>query len=43
MNSDCNLSDADYPLPGNDASARSIYFFVSEIVSAYLDGKSGKK
>lgn len=42
MNSDCDLSDADYPLPGNDASVRSISFFVSEIVDAYLEGKSGK-
>lgn len=35
MNSDCNLKDADFPIPGNDASAGSIRFIVEKIVEAY--------
>ncbi len=37
-NSDCNLSDVDYPIPGNDSARASIEFFVHEIVSAYKKG-----
>ncbi len=36
---DCNISDVEYPIPGNDATRKSIEFFVSEIVEAYNTGK----
>ncbi len=39
VNSDCDLSEIAYPIPGNDSSRSSIEFFVHEIVSAYRDGK----
>jgi len=42
MNSDCNISDADYPIIANDASKNSIAFFVEKIASAYKDGLSHK-
>ena len=35
MNTDCNLKDADYPIPGNDASVASIQFILNQLVSAY--------
>lgn len=38
-NTDVNLRAVDYPIPGNDASRKSISFFVDEIVSAYENGK----
>lgn len=34
INSDCNLRDADFPIPGNDASVASIRFVTGELVSA---------
>lgn len=37
--SDCNIKDIDYPIIGNDASQRSIQFFVNEIVKAYSISK----
>ena len=37
-NTDCDLSDVTYPIPGNDASAKSISFFVQEIAAAYKAG-----
>lgn len=43
-NSDCNLSDVDYPIPGNDSNFASIKFFVNEIQKAYEEGlKTVKK
>lgn len=36
--SDCNLSEVDYPIPGNDSSIASITYFVKEIASAYKEG-----
>jgi small subunit ribosomal protein S2 len=39
-NSDCNLREADYSIPGNDSSVSSITFFVSQIVQAYKDGRT---
>jgi small subunit ribosomal protein S2 len=37
--SDCDISEADYPIVGNDSSKSSIEFFVREIVNAYNEGK----
>jgi small subunit ribosomal protein S2 len=37
-NSDCNLTEIDYPIPANDASLKSITYFVDEVVGAYRDG-----
>lgn len=41
-NSDCNLREADYAIPGNDSSVSSIAFFVAQIVQAYKDGRESK-
>jgi small subunit ribosomal protein S2 len=38
LNSDCDLTEVDYPIPGNDSSRASIEYFVHEIVSAYRGG-----
>ena len=37
--SDCNLLEVEHPIPGNDASLKSIEYFVNEIVSAVEEGK----
>jgi small subunit ribosomal protein S2 len=42
LNSDCNAGEIDYPIPANDASMKSIEFFVNEIVSAYKEGMKNK-
>lgn len=42
-NSDCDLSMIAYPIPANDATAKSISFFTSEIVAAIEEGKSASK
>ncbi|MHB1117960.1 MAG: 30S ribosomal protein S2 [Minisyncoccota bacterium] len=39
-NSDCNLREVDYAIPGNDSSVSSISFFVSQIVNAYKSGRT---
>lgn len=36
---DCDLSQVNYPIPANDASAASISFFLSEIAQAYSSSK----
>ena len=38
-NSDCDISDINYPIVGNDGSRQSIQFFVNEISKAYQAGK----
>ena len=38
-NTDCNITELDYPIIGNDASVESIAFFVMEIAKAYQKGK----
>ncbi len=38
LNSDCNLREVEYPVPGNDSLKSSIAVFLDEIVSAYEDG-----
>jgi small subunit ribosomal protein S2 len=35
MNTDCELSDAEYPVPGNDASAASVKYILNELTTAY--------
>lgn len=40
LGSDCDFTDAEYPVPGNDASIRSIAFFIDSIVWAYKEGKN---
>ena len=40
MGSDCNFKDADYPIPGNDASIASVAFFVDKITWAYKEGRN---
>jgi len=37
-NTDCDMSEVTYPIPGNDASAKSISYFVQEIAAAYKTG-----
>lgn len=36
--SDCDMSEADYPIPANDSSVSSIKFFVEAIAEAYKEG-----
>jgi small subunit ribosomal protein S2 len=38
VNTDCDLRDSDFPIPGNDASVASIRFIASELVSALRVG-----
>ena len=37
-NSDCDISDIAFPIPGNDTNIKSIGFFVDEIAGAYTEG-----
>lgn len=39
-NSDCNLKEVEFPIPGNDSSVSSISFFVGQIVQAFKDGRN---
>lgn len=41
--SDCDISDINYPIIGNDTSKMSIQYFVDEISKAYQEGKVTKK
>jgi len=43
LSSDCNLSEVDYPILGNDSSKGSITFFIKEITSAYEAGRLASK
>jgi small subunit ribosomal protein S2 len=36
--SDCNLKDALYPIPGNDAAKASIEYFVAQVAAAFKKG-----
>ena len=38
LNSDCNPSDINYPVPGNDNSRTSISYFLGEFAKAYKEG-----
>ena len=42
-NSDCNITDIDYPIAANDSSRASIQFFTERIVEAYKSGLGSKK
>ncbi len=41
-NSDCDLTDVDYPIPANDSARKSIALIVHEIADAYLAGQNEK-
>lgn len=41
-NTDCDISFIDFPIPANDAVAKSITFFVHEITEAYKKGMTKK-
>lgn len=36
--SDCNISEVDYPIVGNDASLSSVNYIVGQVVEAYKEG-----
>lgn len=38
LNSDSNLNDVDYPIVANDATQKSIKFFIDEIITSYKEG-----
>jgi small subunit ribosomal protein S2 len=40
MSSDCDLSDATYPIVANDASRETVRYIVHELVSALREGRS---
>jgi len=42
MNSDCDLSEVQYPIVGNDANRESVKFFLNQVVEAYKEGTQGK-
>lgn len=42
-NSDCNLNEVTYAIPGNDAAVESITFFVNEIAEAYQEGRTARQ
>ncbi len=37
-NSDCDITQITYPIPGNDAASKSIAFYVEEVARAYREG-----
>ena len=39
-NSDCNLKEVNFPIPGNDSSLSSITFFIGQIVEAFKAGRA---
>ena len=43
LNSDCDLSEVDYPIVANDSAMSSISFFVQKIIEAYEEGQKDKK
>jgi small subunit ribosomal protein S2 len=40
MSSDCDMDTVQYPIPGNDASALSVQYYVKEIAESYRMGKT---
>lgn len=42
-NSDCDITGLTWPIIGNDASAKSIEFFVEAVTQAYLEGQRQKQ
>ncbi len=43
IGSDCDISEVDHAIVGNDASITSIRFFVDHVVKAYQEGKASIK
>ena len=43
INSDCDPSNIDYPVPANDSSLSSIVYFLSELAKAFKEGVEMKK
>lgn len=41
MNSDCDATQATYPIVGNDASRESVKYLLDQIVEAYREGTKG--
>ncbi len=41
-NSDCDLTMIDHPIPANDATSKSIAYFVTEVAAAYEEGLKTK-
>lgn len=39
LNSDCDPTLVDYPIPGNDNSPKSVAFVLEELQNAYIDGQ----
>lgn len=39
-NSDCNINEVTYAVPGNDSLQKSIKFFLSAVAKAYTEGKT---
>ena len=42
LNTDCDVTEVEYPIVGNDASVSSIALFTNEIAKAYKAGKAAK-
>lgn len=42
-NSDCDISEITHVIPGNDASVKSVQYFVSKVLDAYKQGTLRKK
>jgi small subunit ribosomal protein S2 len=42
MNSDCDATQATFPVIGNDASRESVKFFLDSMLDAYRSGREGK-
>ncbi len=42
LNTDCDVTEVEYPIVGNDASVSSIALFTNEIAKAYKAGKVAK-
>jgi len=41
MSSDCDLSDATYPIVANDASVKTVTFILTELAEAFKKGRGG--
>lgn len=41
LNSDCDLSDATYPVIANDASVKTVKLLLAELIASYREGRDG--
>ena len=41
MNSDCDLKDAGYPVPGNDSAMKSVDYLLGKLAGKYKEGLKG--